>query len=118
MLATDTAQTVPASIRAIDAELGRAASALLVAYLGGRQFIVPKRVPPWLRVLGEDVANGLVEGFAGEHIYVPRSLRTPTHNEADVRDLARLGYGTSEIAERTGLSVRGVRKILSRIAHP
>lgn len=95
--------------------IGERIALKLVAHFGGRDIQFPQSPPddhPIIVAMGVEDGRALCDLMAGCMLYVPHGRR-PRSVRAEVRALTRAGLDRVEIARRTGVSVRHVRRMRS-----
>lgn len=104
---------------ALVAALGEDGAVFIAQRLGG-QSVTPTSLSVAVQVVyGPNAATRLIAALPSAHetLYVPRSLDiarrgTAAEREAEIIRLARQGMPRAQIAARTGLSTRHVRRVL------
>lgn len=104
---------LPESLRDIAEALGLRVALAFAAAFGGTELRIPKRLPPpdhpLMRALGPEDCAALCRYMADQVVYVPH-CRVEGRRRAVVQLLSQ-GATQAQVARRTGLSARHVRRI-------
>lgn len=98
--------------------IGDDAAVKMVLRFGGLRLRVPKSIPAGHRLevlLGAEACHSLARVFGGEQIELPVAEAWRTRMvRARIAQMAEAGLGTRDIAQRLGMTQRGVQKAMAK----